>query len=235
MKMITIMKINQFALSRLLMALGALLLANQSATAEPYNPSCSAAYQIDETLENGARWDMCWEHRNREGIVFKEIHYTPKGGDPVTDRRLILNHAAVAQIHVPYDDNGARYHDISDYGIGSRNMLDLGANDCPNGNLLKFGRKDVLCKQIESRKIAFKSGSNTSKGTSLSLFSISPVGAYYYIPTWRFMDNGTIEPWMGATGALQRFGSNESRVGKWATTVSVLHIYTIFSGSLILT
>ena len=203
----------------LVLVLASLFIPTSSATAAEH---CGDSFYVNETLPNGSRWDMCWEHRQREGIIFHHIYYTPKNGQ----RRMILNHAAVAQIHVPYDDNGQRYHDISDYGIGGNNMVDLQADECVGGTRLRFGSKNVLCKQIEKRDFAFKSGSNSLKGHNLSLFSVSPVGAYYYIPTWRFMDDGTIEPWMGATGALQRSGGNESRgwkMGDGRTGISHLH------------
>ena len=186
---------------------------------------CGDSYYINETLPNGARWDMCWEHRQREGIIFHHVFYTPNNGQ----RRMIFNHAAVAQIHVPYDDNGARYHDISDYGIGGNNMLDLQADECPSGSLLQFSGKNVLCKQIKKRQIAYKSGSNSLSGNNLSLFSVSPVGAYYYISTWRFMDDGTIEPAIGATGSLQRFGSNQSRGWKMGDNrVGIAHLHNFY-------
>ena len=35
---------------------------------------CGDAFYIDEQLPNGARWDMCWEHRNREGITFHDVY-----------------------------------------------------------------------------------------------------------------------------------------------------------------
>ena len=79
---------------------------------------CSDEYYIDVTLPNQARWDMCWEHRQREGIVLHKVHYTPRNGP----RRMILNEAAVPQIHLPYDDNGARYHEVTDDGLDSTNM-----------------------------------------------------------------------------------------------------------------
>ncbi len=186
---------------------------------------CNDRFYVDETLPNGARWDMCWEHRKREGIIFHNIYYTPKN----QPRRMVLNHAAVAQIHVPYDDNGARYHDISDFGIGDRNMLSLKSDECPGGTRLKFGSKNVLCQQIEKRDFAFKSGTNSLTGHSLSLFSVSPVGAYYYIPTWRFMDDGTIEPWIGATGALQRFGGSDSRGWRLGDgRIGISHLHNFF-------
>lgn len=206
----------------ILLALPGLMMFSSSASAAEH---CSDSYYVNETLPNGSRWDMCWEHRQREGIIFHHIYYTPKSGQ----RRMVLNHAAIAQIHVPYDDNGARYHDISDYGIGGNNMLALAQTECPAGSLLRYSGKNVLCKQIEKRDFAYKSGSNTLKGNNLSLFSVSPVGAYYYIPTWRFMDDGTIEPWIGATGALQRFGSNSSRGWKMGDgRIGISHLHNFF-------
>ena len=47
---------------------------------------CSDQFYVNETLENGAKWDMCWEHRNREGIIYHHIFYTPKDGQ----RRMVL-------------------------------------------------------------------------------------------------------------------------------------------------
>ena len=35
--------------------------------------NCSAGFQVDETLTNGARWQMCWEKRAREGIVIHDV------------------------------------------------------------------------------------------------------------------------------------------------------------------
>ncbi len=206
----------------MLIALAAFFLPSSYASAAEF---CGDNFYVDETLPNGARWDMCWEHRQREGIILHHIFYTPKNGQ----RRMVLNHAAVAQIFVPYDDNGARYHDISDYGIGGRNMLDLQPDECVGGTRLRFSGKNVLCKQIEKRNFAYKSGSNSNVGHNLSLFSVSPVGAYYYIPTWRFFDDGSIEPWIGATGALQRFGGNQSR--GWLlgdNRIGISHLHNFF-------
>ncbi len=209
-------------LAALFIAMAAFFAPISSASAAEF---CGDQFYVDETLPNGARWDMCWEHRQREGIVLHHIFYTPKNGQ----RRMVLNRASIAQIFVPYDDNGARYHDVSDYGIGGRYMLDLQADECVGGNLLRYNGKHVICKQIEKRPFAYKSGSSSKAGHDLSLFSVSPVGAYYYIPTWRFFDDGSIEPWMGATGALQRFGGNQSR--GWLlgdNRIGISHLHNFF-------
>jgi len=194
---------------------------------------CSDEFYIDETLPNGARWDMCWEHRQREGIVLNAVFFTPKGGS----RRMVLNQAAVAQIHVPYDDNGTRFHDLSDFGIGGQNLLSLNPDECPSGTIYPVAyvfenqslEKDAFCKQIKKNDIGFKSGANSANEYYLSLFNVSPVGAYYYIPTWRFMDDGTIEPRMGATGALQRFSTEENRGWRLGDNrIGLAHVHNFF-------
>lgn len=34
---------------------------------------CADNYYINVTLPNQARWDMCWEHRAREGILLHHV------------------------------------------------------------------------------------------------------------------------------------------------------------------
>ena len=187
---------------------------------------CSDQYYIEATLPNESKWDLCWEHRQREGIVFHHVFYTPKNGS----RSQVLYNAAIAQIHVPYDDNGARYHDVTDYGIGSGNMQTLTSSECPNGTLKKFNGKNVVCQQIEKGHIAHHADSGKKHGNALSLFSISKIGAYHYIPQWRFFDDGTIQPSMGATGALQRFATGVTNVG-WqvnSNRTGIAHLHNFF-------
>jgi len=164
-------------------------------------PSCTGAHRIDETFESGARWQLCFEVRTREAVVYREIHYTPPGGA----ERKVLEEVSLAQIHVPYDDNGARFHDVTDYGAGGGNLDDLTSAECPGGVLLQDGAKNVLCKKVARRGSAYDALLDRAQGWQLELFSVSHIGAYNYIPTYRFLDDGTIEVAMGATGQLQRF------------------------------
>ncbi len=210
--------------SKLLSFMGLFLYFSNVYSAE----HCSDQFYIDVTLPNQSRWDMCWEHRSREGIVYHHVFYTPKNGA----REQILYQAAIAQIHVPYDDNGARYHDISDYGIGGGYMHDLKAAECPGGSLKQFSGKKVICQQVENRGLAHHSSSESLQGNALSLFSVSSVGAYHYIPQWRFYDDGTIEPSMGATGSLQRFGNSGDTTRGWImdsnNRVGIAHLHNFF-------
>ena len=188
---------------------------------------CSDDYYINVTLANGARWDLCWEQRNREGIILHKVHYTPAAGQ----RRMVLSSASLAQIHVPYDDNGARYHDISDYGLGGSYMVGLRQTDCPAGKLLKLDNKPVICEQISQSDHGFRYQNEQVNIESLSLFSVSRVGAYHYIPLWRFYADGSIEPAVGATGALQRFNDASAEDRGWLIAdnkVGLGHVHNFF-------
>lgn len=188
---------------------------------------CADNYYINVTLPNQARWDMCWEHRAREGILLHHVFYTPRGGA----RQMVFYQAALAQIHVPYDDNGARYHDVSDYGLGNSYMMNLSTQDCPNGELLSYAGKNVLCKQVGARDDAYSDNSDRLQGDALSLFSMSSIGAYNYVPQWRFLDDGSIEPGIGATGALQRFGTGGLERQGWLienNKVGIAHLHNFF-------
>ncbi len=187
--------------------------------------NCSGPFTIDETLANGARWQMCWETRSREGIVFHDITYTPPGGQAVE----MLGQANLGQIHVPYDDNGARFHDESDFGLGGGFQNDLQTGDCPGGTRLLAAGKHVLCQTELPNGYSYKSYSNQVQSTSLNLFSVSHIGAYNYVIAWNFDDDGTLRPEVGATGQLQRYGGNTST--GWAMgggSVAVAHMHNFY-------
>ena len=166
--------------------------------------NCSAPYLVDQTFANGARWQLCWEQRNLDGIVLRDVYFTPPGGV----QQRVLAQAAISQVHVPYDDNSARFHDITDDGFGNENLNDLTPEECPGGMLLRDGSKDALCRQLQPRGYAAIGVGQQQQGEILTLFSVSTSGEYNYIPVWRFQDDGEIEMVMGATGKLQRFTIN---------------------------
>ena len=162
---------------------------------------------------------MCWEQRQVEGIVLHDITFTPPGGQP----REILDTAYLAQIHVPYDDNGARFHDVSDIGLGNT-METLDGGDCPGGSV----EGGVLCRQVTNGGYAYKYGSNDAQIETLSLFSSSQMGQYNYVVAWNFDEDGAIHPEVGATGRLQRYGGNVNNgwnVGPNGFAVAHFHNY----------
>jgi hypothetical protein len=192
---------------------------------------CADEFYIDVTLPNGARWDLCWEHRTREAIVYHHVFYTPQNS---SHRRMVFFQASVAQIHVPYDDNGARFHDVSDFGLGGVALQPITAESCPNGSLIAFSTKNVICQQIVSRQQAYSLGGQTQSGHALHLFNLSESGNYIYIPLWKFFDDGSIEPWMGATGALQRFTNASNHQHGWTVSqdanqeIGIAHLHNYY-------
>ncbi|MEE9493363.1 MAG: putative Ig domain-containing protein, partial [Gammaproteobacteria bacterium] len=200
---------------RRLFAIGLMIVSSIVSTRMIAGPACSGNHLLEKTFNSGAKWQMCWEHRQREGILLHDIFYTPPQG---TERR-IFNQANIAQIHVPYDDNGARYHDVSDYGLGGDYMNDIQSADCPGGARRGENGKNLICTLTRERNHAHAHHSGSTDehkmGQYFEVFSVTHVGAYNYMPTWRFNDDGSMEIAMGATGSLQRYrtGSNYQSSG----------------------
>ncbi|MFI6597904.1 copper amine oxidase [Nonomuraea sp. NPDC050536] len=159
---------------------------------------CGSPYRIDETLPDGARWRMCWEMRNVEGLTLNRVSYTPKGGAEVS----VLRSAALAQIHVPYDSGEPRYHDIGSLG---QMAIPLTGADCPGGER----RTQLVCVTTRERGLGYlKDGygdpaeRRSRQARELVVLSAYQVGWYTYIAEWVFGDDGSITPRVGATGSL---------------------------------
>ena len=161
-------------------------------------PPCSAPYAIDVTLTNGGRWEMCWETRSKEGVVLRQVYFTPPGGT----RWKILWQASLASAFVPYDDGSPRFYDLTFYGLGGSRLNNLTAAECPNGTRIYDGSKYILCQQTLARGFASKNYSYQRQGEMLNLYSVSNVGNYHYIVSWAFYDDGVIVPTVQATGTL---------------------------------
>lgn len=212
--------------------LSGLAFASPSRAAESL--PCSERYQIDKTMKNGARWQMCWEIRRVEGLSLSHVVYTPKGGDP----QLVLGSARLAALHVPYDPGSPRYDDLEGLGWVER----LTKRDCPNGKLLENDRgKPVVCTTTRSRGHAYRNAdwdgeqpsAKVLQGRQFEVFANSQIGWYNYLNQWTFLDDGTIQPRLGATGSLSpekirspkygwpvgirsdRFSPNHSHIAYW--------------------
>ncbi len=163
-------------------------------------PECSGDASIKETFSNGARWEMCWASRIRENLVLNDVFYTPPNGE----RKRIFSSARLSQLHVAYDDSDVTYNDITQYGLGGGYLVNLAQADCPYGELLYVQTRPAICRWRSKGQDNYRSASRSVSAESLTLFSVSQVGAYAYIVTWKFFSDGAIEPQIGATGALQR-------------------------------
>ncbi len=169
-------------------------------TAHAQDLSCPVSQQISERFDNGAGWDMCWEARQRENIVLSDISYTPAGGTPIS----VLAALRMAQLHVAYDDSNVTYNDVTQFGLGAAFRSTLVAENCPGGQLIDIEGRAGMCRQRSKGDDAYRTPNEAILSESLTLFSVSQVGSYAYIVTWKFFADGTIAPSVGATGALQR-------------------------------
>ena len=163
-------------------------------------PNCEDQSRITHQFDNGAIWDLCWESRIRENLVLSDIHYTPPNGSAYR----VMSSARLSQLHVAYDDSDVTYNDITQYGLGGNFLLTLTDSDCPQGVLLDIQARPAVCQTIRTSKDGYRTVTRAASADSLNLFSVSQVGAYAYIVSWSFYDDGTFEPGVGATGALQR-------------------------------
>jgi len=191
----------------------------QTALAQTTTPlNCSASYQIVQTFNNGATWEMCWEGRSGYGYRLNQVTFTPPGGT----RRLILATMHVAQLFVPYDDGGPRYHDLS-FG---RTLTPLTSAECPGGTLLTNA---TLCLVRRPRGYAYDSvvDNAQAQGEGFVTYGYFSVGNYYYIIQYTFNDDGSIEPAVGASGSLQRYGGDTSTGWPVGTQVGINHNHVV--------
>lgn len=165
---------------------------------------CAETSRIVESFDNGARWEMCLESRTLENIVFKHVTYTPPDGEPTS----VLAAASLAQLHVAYDDSDITYNDVTEYGLGAESLVPIDEADCPYGTIVEILDVPTLCRWLRTGGDGYRSATRAVETDTLNLFSVSQIGAYTYIQSWTFHDDGAIEPGVGATGALQRAGSD---------------------------
>ena len=202
---LTLVTIRVIGMLALLSALA--LLPMQSAHAAgavpagPIGNYCTPEYQIVQTFSNQAKWEMCWEPRAGYGYRLTPVIYTPPSGI----RRMVLYSLHVAQLFVPYDDNGNRFLDIG-YG---KNLEVLTAAECPGGSLLTAS---TLCLVHRPAGFLFKNvnKSTSAQSDSFAVFGYIAFNSYKYILQYTFFNDGTIEPSVGATGKLARFAGTSS-------------------------
>ncbi|MFI8367973.1 copper amine oxidase [Streptomyces sp. NPDC085466] len=205
----------------------------------PAAPLCSAAHRITTKLDGGASWEMCWRYSTDAGLILDGITYRPPGGAAVR----VLSTARLAQIHVPYDDGGAEYDDLTGAGFGW-GLQDLKPAECPGGTLStvkvpEVGTVKGLCTTTRARGHAYRMASDSGAGVyqaqakDLLVYTVNKVGWYEYITEWRFSSDGTIGANVGATGSLSPvdYNATDGRgwpIGKGARGYATSHAHNVF-------
>ncbi len=186
-------------------------------------PICQSGQKISQTFVNGSKWELCWEHKDKQGIILKEIFFTTPAGL----ERKVLKEASVAQIHVAFDDASHRVFHLDDYGLGGDSLQNLANSQCTNGQLLAVGAKNVLCYHVIERGYLYKDYNAQKQGHLLDIYSQSNTDGYSWIIRWQFHDDGTIEPVIGATGSLNTFSTNTNFGDAVGTTGEIAVASTI--------
>jgi len=178
--------------------------------------NCPVENQIRTQFNNGAAWQMCWDSRVRENIVLSDVHYQPAGKEPFS----VFSTLRLSQLHVTYDDSNVTYNDVTQFGLGAGYISTLTEEDCPGGRLVEIGGRAGLCELISTGHDSYSTATETRKSQSLSVFSVSQVGSYAYLVTWKFFADGSVQPSVGAAGALQRTSDDHADFGRKLEGVS---------------
>ncbi|MGW4392193.1 copper amine oxidase [Streptomyces sp. NPDC004685] len=229
--------------------LGTAVSAAGPATAAPQAPTaaapdCSTAYKIEQVLDGGTTWRMCWHYNTLSGLVLDNVSYQPKDEPkPIA----VLTTARLAQVHVPYDDGENEYDDVTgtDFGYALQNLK---PGECPGGTIKTVkvpDRGDVqgLCTTTRARGHAYRlnddqstGGSGkvyTAQGKDLLVYTVNKASWYEYITEWRFSSDGTITSNVGATGSLSPYDYNGTDgkgwpIGKGARAYAESHAHNVF-------
>ena len=166
--------------------------------------ACTGDSVVDHLFTSGTRWRFNVRNCPCEGLFIEAASFTPRGGVA----RRVLGQASLAEIHVPYLVGTPRFLDLSrdSAGLGV-SALPWSAAECAGGTRLA---NDTICLNVEDRGLAWKYLNTSQRGESLSVTMASQLGAYTYINQWEFHDDGTIEPRMGLTGRLARYGGSDA-------------------------
>ncbi|MET9291483.1 copper amine oxidase [Streptomyces sp. NPDC003077] len=229
------------------LAVGPAAQAAPAAPAPPPVQNCSAAYRITQTLDGGTTWRMCWHYEGNAGLVLDDISYQPKG-EPAPIK--VLTTAKLAQIHVPYDDGGNEYDDITGQGF-AQGLQEMLPAECPGGTIKPVkvpGAWDPahatvngLCATTRARGHAYRLGkypgeagaTYQGQGKDLLVYAVNKTGWYEYITEWRFSSDGTINTQVGATGTLSPgdYDAGDGRgwpIGKGAKDYATSHSHNVF-------
>jgi primary-amine oxidase len=160
-------------------------------------------------------WSFSWSLRRVEGLVLENVYF--RG-------RKVLNYAGVAEIFTPYDQGEPRPIDLSQNGLGEPAAGIVPGVDCSSGEWCRV-------MDVEGKKVAAgasgavmmheeRTGPNylgqfgRAPGKTLILWSAGRFSGgqdgYTFVVRWKFRDDGTLMPEMGATGVPQHLATGDT-------------------------
>lgn len=185
----------------LVMSVASTLAFTTEAQAACPGGSDGPSYNVVRDFASGARWSFNVAITPCEGLVITNANYRPA----FNLERIVLHRATLAEVHVPYDNNAARYLDVTEStsGLGSH-AITLDASECGMTRVLD----NKVCVEYDDHGYRWKYSTNYAEMHSVAVFMASQLGNYTYVNRWVFHEDGTIEPQVGLTGLLQLYSYN---------------------------
>jgi primary-amine oxidase len=169
----------------------------------------------DGTRVQWQGWTFNWSLRGVEGLVLSDVHF---------QGRQVLKYAGIAEIFTPYDQGQPRPVDLSQNGLGEPRMPIVPGTDCSSGEWCKVF--DAQGKEVGKGGVPMvmmheeRTGPNylgqhgRAPGKTLVLWSAGRfaggLDGYTFIVRWKFRDDGTLIPEVGATGVPQHLKTGDT-------------------------
>jgi primary-amine oxidase len=172
----------------------------------------------DGTKVTWEGWTFTWAMRRTEGLVLTDVYFRGM---------KVLKYAGLAELFTVYDQGDPRPLDLNQNGLGEPGVPVVPGIDCSSGEWCKVfdaqgkevGKDDnpVVMMHEERTGPNYLGEYGRAPGKTLVLWSAGrftgPPDGYTFIVRWKFRDDGTLIPEVGATGAPQH-----SRTGETSAT-----------------
>lgn len=175
-------------------------------------PPAAAAVDCEEpasavahAFDSGASWEMCWRIDSQLGLVISHLYYT----SPENIRRKVIEEAHLAGLLVHYDDATTANDLISEYGLGSTQLLALSEATCSGEILADNTSQPVLCKQhFYKNTLTRFTSADVLQRNALSLKTHTRTGEQIWTIEFELTEDGTIIPSTTLSGRISRFSQN---------------------------
>jgi primary-amine oxidase len=166
-------------------------------------------------------WSFKWSLRRTEGLVLSDVYF--RG-------RKVLKYAGIAEIFTIYDQGEPRPVDFDQNGLGEPRVPIVPGVDCSSGKWCKVfdargkdaskGGVPQVMMHEERTGPSYLGQFGRVPGKMLVLWSAGhfpgPPDGYTFIIRWKFRDDGTLIPEIGATGVPQHLATGDtSPTGAW--------------------
>jgi primary-amine oxidase len=192
----------------------AALLALSSAPADSQKKEAAPAGS-DGRKVDWHGWTFTWSLRRVEGLVLNDVYY--RG-------RKVLKYAGLAELLTAYDQGQPRPLDLSQNGLGEPQLPIVPGLDCSSGEWCKVfdaqgkdatkGAVPMVMMHEERTGPNYLGQFGRAPGKTLVLWSAGRFSGgedgYTFLVRWKFRDDGTLVPEVGATGVPQHMSTGNT-------------------------